>query len=104
MVTFSPEASVELARRVMECGETNPGVIVGWLPAQVDLLRSRKGEAIWTEVEPNQWAVVVMSLDDFPVLEGQSQRIGDLQVVFAPGKSGASHVTVTFGNGQFHVR
>jgi hypothetical protein len=74
----------------MECGETNPGVIVGWLPAQVDLLRSPKGDAIWTEIEPNQWAVVVMSLDDFPMPEGQSQRIGDLQVVFAPGNSGVS--------------
>ena len=104
MVTFSPEATAELGRRVAECGEPNPGVVVGWLPAQRDLLRSAEGNAVWTEVEPNKWAVLVASLDDFPGAEERTLRIGGLHVYFAPGRSGVSHATVTYTDGKFHVR
>jgi len=70
---------------VMDSGEANPVVTVAWLSTQVDLARSAEGKAVWSVVEPTQWAVSVMSLDDLPVLEDKPQQIGDLQVVFHPG-------------------
>jgi hypothetical protein len=104
MVTLSPEAYSELVRLVAECEEPNPAVFVGWLPAQFDLVRSPEGAAVWTEAMPDQWGVAVMSLDHISATDAKAQIVGNVRIVFVPGESGASHVTLGFANGRFHVR
>jgi len=103
-VAFSPEASAELRRLVSEFDEANPGVAVVWLPAQYDLLRSAKGEAVWSEVQPERWGVQVMSLDVLPTEGNQVLEIDGLRTFFAPGKSGVTHVTIALLDGHLQVQ
>jgi hypothetical protein len=103
-VAFTPEASAELRRLVSEFDEPNPGVAVVWLPAQYDLLRSPKGEAVWSEVQPERWGVQVMSLDVLPTEGNQLFELDGLRTLFAPGRSGVANVTIAFVDGHLQVQ
>ena len=119
MVTFTPDAYTELCQRVAAFGDRDHVVFVLWLDAQLDLLRSADGKAVWNEIHAARWSVSVEPLpgERYETEEEQVRwpeehlkwtkerlmQIGDLRVNFSPAGSGATDVTVAFRDGQFHV-
>ena len=120
MITFSPEAYAELRWLVSELGDRKHVVMVHWLDASLDLVRSDEGKAVWKEVIPARWHVSVEALPGekyeteeeelrWPEhyvkwLEETLIQVGDLRVHFSPSKSGITSATVTYVDGNFDVQ
>lgn len=119
MITFTPEAYAELSWLVSELGDRKHVVMLLWLEASLDLVRSDEGKAVWKEVIPARWHVSVEALPGEKYETEEERRwsehyvkwleetlvlVGDLRVHFSPSKSGATHVTVTYVDGNFDVQ
>ncbi len=120
MVTFTPDAYTELCRRVAAFGDRDHVVSVLWLDAQIDLVRSSEGKAVWKERRPAQWSVSVEPLpgERYETEEEKVKwpeehvkwtkerliQIGDLRVNFLPASSGTTDVTVACRDGQLYVQ
>lgn len=120
MVTFTPDAYTELCQRIAAFGERDHVVSVLWLDAQLDLLRSSEGNAVWKEVRPAQWSVSVEPLpgERYETEEEQLKwpeehlkwtkerllQVENLRVLFLPAGSGVTDAIVACRDGQLYVQ